>query len=97
MKTDNTTPRPWKVRTGINEAFIDGGGIVCVAVVNSLTDTKEAETNANLICQAVNNHDKLLGAISTAIYELRRLADRKLIAKKLQEAVMQVKTKRRNC
>ncbi len=52
MEQTKHTPGPWKVRLGLNEAFIDAPGIVCLAVVNSLTDTAEAEVNARLIAAA---------------------------------------------
>ena len=66
MKKDLTVARPWKVRLGINESFIDGKDIVCLAVVNYLMDTNEAKANAKLIVKAVNNFDALLEACKEA-------------------------------
>lgn len=64
---DRATARPWKVRTGINEAFIDAKNIVCLAVVNSLDNdgeysaakSREAKANAAMIVRAVNQHEAL--------------------------------------
>jgi hypothetical protein len=58
MKTQKTqhTPGPWRVRHGVNEAFIDAPPIVCLAVVNSLCDlpkaVAECKANARLIAAA---------------------------------------------
>lgn len=55
MKTKHT-PGKWKVRNGVNEAFIDAPHIVCLAVVNSLDSTRkevaQCKANARLIASA---------------------------------------------
>lgn len=63
------TPGPWRVREGVNECFIDAPNTVCLAVVNSFTDTEEARRDADLIAAA----PELVHACKLAYIELSKM------------------------
>ncbi len=68
MSTQNKfTPGPWKVRMGINEAFIDAPHIICLAVVNSLDETRKEVANCKANARLIAAAPELLAALDAVI------------------------------
>ena len=66
MKTKHT-PGPWKVRRGVNEMFIDADKIVCLAVVNSLDETRKEVAKCKADARLISAAPKMLTALVSLI------------------------------
>ena len=74
MKTDDATPRLWKV----DKEMVEGSGLYIVpsgeggSIAEAYGDTiKEQKANAKLIVQAVNSHEELIALVRQAVKYLK--------------------------
>lgn len=92
------TPRPFRVRESRNEPSVietpygkqEAKELVLDSHSSAVIAWSCSPEFSKAVCKAVNNHEALIGAINTAIYELAGLTDRALVAKKLSQAIAQV-------